>query len=109
MLLAREGSTMTTKSRLRRRILATTGFLAVLGGLAILLSDCQLAHAGLFSGLWKNPRCACGEYAGCGEEPPSQEVGGAWYWLRSPEQEKRVVIGLFNRYCIRCHGCIGSA
>jgi mono/diheme cytochrome c family protein len=35
------------------------------------------------------------------------EVGGAWYWLRSPEQEKRVVISLFNRYCIRCHGVDG--
>jgi mono/diheme cytochrome c family protein len=35
------------------------------------------------------------------------EVGGAWYWLRSPEQEKRVVTSIFNRYCIRCHGVDG--
>ena len=42
-----------------------------------------------------------------GEEPPSQEVGGAWYWLRSPEQEKRVITSHFNRYCIRCHGVDG--
>jgi mono/diheme cytochrome c family protein len=27
--------------------------------------------------------------------------------LRSPDQEKRVVAGLFNRYCIRCHGVDG--
>lgn len=41
----------------------------------------------------------------CG--PPLEEVGGTWYWLRSPEQEKRVVSALFNRYCIRCHGVDG--
>ena len=35
------------------------------------------------------------------------EVGGAWYWLRSPEQEKRVVISIFNRYCLRCHAVDG--
>jgi mono/diheme cytochrome c family protein len=46
-------------------------------------------------------------YLGCGEEPPPVEVGGAWYWLRSPEQEKVVIMGLFNRYCIRCHGIDG--
>jgi hypothetical protein len=34
-------------------------------------------------------------------------MGGTWYWLRSPEEEKRVTISLFNRYCIRCHGVDG--
>jgi mono/diheme cytochrome c family protein len=34
-------------------------------------------------------------------------VGGTWYWLRSPQEEKRVIIGLYNRYCIRCHGVDG--
>jgi mono/diheme cytochrome c family protein len=34
-------------------------------------------------------------------------MGGTWYWLDSPDQEKRVVIGLYNRYCIRCHGVDG--
>ena len=33
--------------------------------------------------------------------------GGMWYWMRSPEQERRVVMGLYNRYCIRCHGVDG--
>jgi mono/diheme cytochrome c family protein len=27
--------------------------------------------------------------------------------MRSPEQEKVVVMGLFNKYCIRCHGVDG--
>jgi hypothetical protein len=62
--------------------------------------------------LWWRDRCGSSgncvpSFAGSGEEPPGNEVGGAWYWLRSPEQEKRVVISLFNRYCIRCHGVDG--
>jgi hypothetical protein len=32
---------------------------------------------------------------------------GEWYWIRSPDQEQRVVSGLYNRYCIRCHGVDG--
>jgi cbb3-type cytochrome c oxidase subunit III len=35
------------------------------------------------------------------------DTGGSWYWMRSPEQERRVVMGIFNRYCIRCHGVDG--
>jgi mono/diheme cytochrome c family protein len=35
------------------------------------------------------------------------DVGGYWLWMRSPEQERVVVSGLFNRYCIRCHGIDG--
>jgi len=44
------------------------------------------------------------------EVPPGQIEtlnGGAWYWMRSPEQEKTVVMNLYNRYCIRCHGVDG--
>jgi mono/diheme cytochrome c family protein len=32
---------------------------------------------------------------------------GQWYWMRSPDQEQRVVMALYNRYCIRCHGVDG--
>jgi mono/diheme cytochrome c family protein len=35
------------------------------------------------------------------------DFGGQWYWMRSPEQERRVIMNLFNRYCIRCHGVDG--
>ena len=35
------------------------------------------------------------------------DTGGYWYWMRSPEQERRVVMGLYNRYCVRCHGIDG--
>ncbi|HLW64255.1 MAG TPA: cytochrome c [Gemmataceae bacterium] len=37
----------------------------------------------------------------------SGEPGGIWYWMRSPDEEKRVIMGLYNRYCIRCHGVDG--
>ena len=33
---------------------------------------------------------------------------GDWHWTRSPEQEKRVVVALYNRYCVRCHGVDGK-
>jgi hypothetical protein len=35
------------------------------------------------------------------------DLGGEWYWLRSPEQEARVMAARYNRYCIRCHGVDG--
>ncbi|HVC98194.1 MAG TPA: cytochrome c, partial [Pirellulales bacterium] len=34
-------------------------------------------------------------------------MGGTWYWMRSPEEEKQAASSLFNRYCIRCHGVDG--
>jgi hypothetical protein len=40
-------------------------------------------------------------------EPHTEEIGGTWYWLRSPDEEKRMVMGVFNKYCIRCHGIDG--
>ncbi len=35
------------------------------------------------------------------------DLGGDWYWHRSPEQEARVMAARYNRYCIRCHGVDG--
>ena len=32
---------------------------------------------------------------------------GAWYWMRSPEQERQVVMSAYARYCVRCHGIDG--
>ncbi len=45
--------------------------------------------------------------ASAADGPRINEVGGSWYWLRSPDEEKRLVAGLYNRYCIRCHGVDG--
>ena len=57
---------------------------------------------------WRGWRSSSGDSSNCIPGPLfTDEPGGTWYWLRSPEEEKRVVIGLYNRYCIRCHGVDG--
>jgi hypothetical protein len=55
---------------------------------------------GLFGHHHKDP-------APCGDLGPPEDGIGSWYWLRSPEQEKRFAASIFNRYCIRCHGVDG--
>jgi hypothetical protein len=52
----------------------------------------------------ENNKCST---SSCDDYPGVSELGGTWYWMRSPDQEKRHVIGLYNRYCIRCHGVDG--
>jgi mono/diheme cytochrome c family protein len=49
------------------------------------------------------------EHPACGPSglQLSGEPGGTWYWVRSPDEERRVISGLYNRYCIRCHGVDG--
>jgi hypothetical protein len=53
-----------------------------------------------------NANCAGGYSVGPGDIS-NAEFGGTWYWMRSPEQERRVIMNLYNRYCIRCHGVDG--
>ncbi len=50
----------------------------------------------------------CG-HAGCGPGQcvQSAEWAGEWHWVRSPDQQPRVVMSLYNRYCVRCHGVDG--
>ncbi len=60
---------------------------------------------------WPRRLCSFGE-SGCApwtctEGAAGEDIGGSWYWLRSPEQEKRVIASHYNRYCIRCHGVDG--
>ena len=43
----------------------------------------------------------------CRDCDGATDVGGSWHWMRSPDEEKRHVMGLYNRYCIRCHGVDG--
>jgi hypothetical protein len=68
------------------------------------------SKAGILS-FWRSRHGCDGSCAGpgsvVGDIELSGEPGGAWYWMRSPEQEKQVIIGLYNRYCIRCHGVDG--
>jgi hypothetical protein len=68
-----------------------------------------VATHGLRAGVGRHSGCAPeGCAPGCGVGCQfSGEPGGTWYWVRSPDEERRVVIGLYNRYCIRCHGVDG--
>ena len=88
----------------------------MIAGLAIILAasfTTQAAHAGCPCGKsWPHFRCTAGAQHGVGHLPEpgdisNQEFGGTYYWMRSPEQERRVAMTLYNRYCIRCHGVDG--
>ena len=94
------------KAKTPSRIFAISGLCTAFAGLVVLVSAPR-ALAGWNLRWWCDHHACSAPFAGCGDEPPGDEVGGAWYWLRSPEQEKRVVMNLFSRYCIRCHGIDG--
>jgi hypothetical protein len=89
-----------TSRRSLRRILITGGIGLLVAGVSLCVGAGRETKAGpLF-----------GRHADCGEKPCAsdghQDGGGGigmWYWIRSPEEEKRVAASLFVRYCIRCH------
>jgi mono/diheme cytochrome c family protein len=74
--------------------------LAVLAWLAAAPRD---AAAGFPWADWFHRACAGPACSG----PPAGEWEGTWYWLRSPDQEQRVVNGFYTRYCVRCHAIDG--
>jgi hypothetical protein len=98
---------MEAKDRFWRRVFTTSGLCTLLCASILLIPATPRALVASPLSWWRNWQACHAAYCGFGEEPPVEEVGGAWYWLRSPEQEKRVVMSLFNRYCIRCHGIDG--
>jgi mono/diheme cytochrome c family protein len=80
--------------------LGVAGLAAVVG----LTAAPGTADAGWpWGGWWHHHACD----GGCADGAAPGDVGGTWYWLRSPDEEKRVVSALYNRYCIRCHGVDG--
>ena len=107
---------MKSTRRLSRRI-------ALTGGAVVLLLACCTWYPAASARLEASPLdklrawcggdespCACDQ--GCcapwrPRDACDEGVDGEWYWLRSPDQEKRVVASLYNRYCIRCHGVDG--
>lgn len=103
---------MTTANRSWRRICTASGFFTLLlAAVALLTVATRASQASIFSFWrcrlgWAEQTCAtAGPVAG--DIQLSGEPGGTWYWQRSPEEEKRVIMGLYNRYCIRCHGVDG--
>jgi hypothetical protein len=61
-------------------------------------------HAGSHWHIFGHGGC---DSTGCMEGAGIEEGFGTWYWLRSPEEERRAVAGIFTRYCVRCHGIDG--
>jgi hypothetical protein len=95
---------LTVDNRFRRRALATGGLATVLFlGYTFLFPGSDSLNAGP----WLFRHHGAGA-AGVGDDcGPPDDWAGTWYWQRSPEEEKQAVAGLFNRYCIRCHGVDG--
>jgi Cytochrome C oxidase, cbb3-type, subunit III len=77
----------------------------LLGSLAIAVAATQDAEASPPWWKWGHGRAGGAPHCAC--TPGEGDVGGTWHWVRSPDEEKRVVIGLFNRYCVRCHAVDG--
>jgi hypothetical protein len=95
----------------RLRLLGAGGILTAVGvTLALGIISPRDSRAGIFQRWCFRPACGnpgcSGPGCGLGQQYTG-EPGGTWYWLRSPDEERRVIIGLYNRYCIRCHGVDG--
>jgi mono/diheme cytochrome c family protein len=60
------------------------------------------------AGTWYRFPGGSGGYGSCSPDGFPSDVGGSWFWMRSPEQEKVVVSSLYSRYCIRCHAVNGE-
>jgi hypothetical protein len=105
---------MNSKKIGSRCVLRAGGILTLLAaGVALVALLPGSSRAGWFDSWFAGNDCdhhgCCGN-AGAGCPIDYQwvgEPGGTWYWLRSPEEERKTIIGLFNRYCIRCHGVDG--
>jgi hypothetical protein len=95
---------MKLKKRPWQIVCATSGFITALAVLVLLTIPVHDLRASIFTS-WCGHRKS--NDAGHGDIELSGEFEGTWYWLRSPDEERRVIIGLYNRYCIRCHGVDG--
>jgi hypothetical protein len=103
---------MDPRDRRRRLVSVSKWWSAIVCG-AALLAVTSAAHPVLASctcgKAWPHLRCrnhGMGHAVGPGDII-NADTGGSWYWVRSPEQERRVVMNLYNRFCIRCHGVDG--
>jgi hypothetical protein len=102
---------MNRSDRLGRFVsMSAGGFAIVLAAILVSTSATPPAQAGCACGI-TGPHhhfAAGGHHWGPGPGDICNDgLGGSWYWMRSPEQEKLVVMSLFSRYCIRCHGVDG--
>jgi mono/diheme cytochrome c family protein len=101
--------------KMRKAIHGQRKMVATLGGLALLLLVVVVTTMAVPSEVkagwpWNRTHklAACG-HKGCAPDHClyAADWAGEWYWMRSPDQERRVVMSLYNRYCLRCHGIDG--
>jgi hypothetical protein len=88
------------------RVLITGGIGLLVASVALCVGSARESKAGPLD--WLRSRHA-GKEKPCASDchQDADEWAGTWYWLRSPDEEKRVTAAHFNRYCIRCHGVDG--
>jgi mono/diheme cytochrome c family protein len=103
---------MKRKTASWRPFFTAGGFLTLALAALLLHSMGTQVYAGSFFTYWCSRLGQYGKSGGCSEQLGGDlqltgEPGGTWYWQRSPEEEKRVIAGLYNRYCIRCHAVDG--
>ena len=86
------------------RVLLTAGMGLLVGGIILCVGAARESKAGPLGRLF-------GHHSSCSGASENYHEGaegaGTWYWMRSPEEEKRVSASHFTRYCIRCHGVDG--
>ena len=99
---------MQAKKAFRRSVLAAGGLCTLVMAGTVLATAARDSQAGSFFGWGCRHGCATPLSGDCGAPQYVGEPGGSWYWLRSPDEEKRAIAGLYNRYCIRCHAVNGQ-
>jgi hypothetical protein len=99
---------MKGKQRRRLYVCGASGLLTVLGVTLVLGTVATRdTQAGVLGCRRQGGAPGCGGPGCAVDHQYVGEPGGTWYWVRSPDEERRVIIGLYNRYCIRCHGVDG--
>jgi hypothetical protein len=99
---------MDGKTQNVKRICSASGLAALLAaGIVLIVAGTGELKAGSFFASWRERHANCGPACAPGHDSFAEETAGTWYWLRSPEEEKRLIASLYNRYCIRCHGVDG--
>ena len=81
------------------------GFWGLLGVFLFALAVAALPPRASADGPWCRVPCS----AAAAHSPPTVRPGIRWRLVldAKPEEEKRVVAAIYNRYCIRCHGVDG--
>jgi len=98
---------MKTKTSFQRCVFTAGGFVGLCGvALALVVFAARNSEASIFK-FWRCHQDGQSHECEASDHELGDGLGGNWYWMRSPEEEKQVIASLYNRYCIRCHGVDG--